>query len=101
MEILDINAERRISIGTSSVKKIKRDGFVPGVIYQGGESKSILMKEDEVRHIIKHDRDVFLNVNLDGEKIKTRVQEVQRDPITNDILHVDLMPMKSSDEIKH
>ncbi|GAE89134.1 LSU ribosomal protein L25p [Acetivibrio straminisolvens JCM 21531] len=52
------------------------------------------MIEDEIRPIIdKNGSDVLVNLNLNGKKIKAKIQEVQRKPIGDDILHVDLMPL--------
>ncbi|TYQ12936.1 UNVERIFIED_CONTAM: large subunit ribosomal protein L25 [Acetivibrio alkalicellulosi] len=94
MELFDVEARERDMIGTSEVRKIKREGLVPGILYQGDESKPILFKEEEIRNILnKHGRDVILNVNYNGKKIKSKIQEVQRKPINDEIIHLDLMPL--------
>jgi len=49
--------------------------------------------EDEIRPIVdKNGSDVLVNVNLNGKRIKAKIHEVQRKPVSDEILHVDLMP---------
>ncbi|ODM24926.1 50S ribosomal protein L25 [Clostridium sp. Bc-iso-3] len=99
MEEFELNIENRTKLGTSASKKAKRKGRVPGVLYQGNESIPISLIEEEIRPIIgKNNRDVLINVNLNGKKIKTKIQEVQREPINDVILHVDLMPLDNIKE---
>ncbi|MFZ5988303.1 MAG: 50S ribosomal protein L25 [Bacillota bacterium] len=102
MEVFDISVENRTMIGTSGVRKIKREGLVPGVLYQGNESIPILFKEVDIRHILdKNGNNVILNVNLNGKQIRAKVQEVQREPVNDEILHVDLMPLDNKVEYLH
>lgn len=96
MEEFELDIENRTKLGTSASRKAKRKGMVPGVLYQGNEGVPISLKEDEIRPIVdKNGSDILINVNFNGRKIKTKIQEIQREPINDEILHVDLIPLDS------
>jgi len=76
---------------TKSVDACRRDGVVPGVLY-GPTAKHTL--------VCARERDLMLTAtklhgqlsgyNFDGRPIEAILQEVQRDPITNRVIHFDL-----------
>lgn len=102
MEVFDIDVQNRTRVGTAAVKKVKREGMIPGVLYQGKESVPINFKESDIRPILdKSGNDVLLNVNLNGRLIKARVQEVQRQPLSDEIVHVDLIPLDNKEQNLH
>ncbi|WP_010247536.1 50S ribosomal protein L25 [Acetivibrio cellulolyticus] len=98
MEAFDINVENRTELGSSVARKLKREGMVPGVLYQGGESLPIEMREDEIRHVLagKMDYDLILNISFNNRQFKAKVKEVQREAISGEIRHVDLMPLETN-----
>lgn len=97
MEAFDINVENRTEVGASVSRKLRREGMVPGVLYQGGESLPIEMKEEDIRHVLagKNDKDLILNISFNNRQFKAMVKEVQREPISGEITHVDLMPVQT------
>lgn len=97
MEVFDINVENRTEVGASVSRKLRREGLVPGVLYQGAESVPIEFKEDEIRHILagKGEQNLILNIKLNGMEFKAKIKEVQREPISGEIRHIDLMPVET------
>ena len=97
MEEFDISVDNRTEVGSSGARKLKREGRVPGVLYQGRESLPIEMGEEEIRHILagKMEQNLVLNVNLSNKKFKAKIKEVQRVPISGEISHIDLMPLET------
>lgn len=89
-----VKATKRTAGSKGSIKKLKSQGFIPGVLYSGNGSIPISVEEDTIRHIMdKSSGEVLLNVQIDGNAVTAKVQEVQRDPVTLDIKHIDLMPV--------
>lgn len=101
MEEFDINVENRTEVGSSGSRKLKREGIVPGVLYQGRESLPIEMREDELRHILagKMEQNLVINISFDNRQFKAKIMEVQREPIGGEIRHIDLMPLETDDYI--
>lgn len=100
MDIFEVNVEERKVSSKGAIRKLKSEGFVPGVLYSEGRSTPISLNEHEMKNILdKHGKDVFLKVYLGGLSVKARIQEVQRDPVNQDIQHIDLIPV--NDRILH
>lgn len=94
MDTFNVNVEGRLLGSKSDIRKLKDNGFIPGVLYSEGTSTPISLEEDQVRHILnKNGEDVLLNFNFKGKEIKAQIKEVQRNPVSQDILHIDLMPL--------
>lgn len=97
MEEYNISVENRTRIGSSGTRKLIREGKIPGVLYQGKESLPIEISEEEIRPILlgKSEKDIVVNVNFEDRQFKAKIAEVQREPLSGEILHVDLMPLES------
>ncbi len=91
---LKLNAQPRTGAGRSAVKKIKAQGFVPAVIYGGKDAtQNLQLNEKEVTSLLDHasSESVLVEVNIEGAGSKTvLISEVQHNPLTKRILHVDL-----------
>jgi len=101
MEEFNISVENRTKLGSSGVRKISREGKVPGILYQGKESLPIEINKDELRAILagRMEEDLVLNVNFENRQFKAKIKEVQREPLGGEILHVDLMPIEADNYI--
>lgn len=81
----------RESIDKKAVKALRRDGYLIANIYaKGFENIHAAFKENEfIKAMRKKDTLVF-PVSIANKTYNVVVQEYQRDPVTNRILHVDL-----------
>lgn len=94
MDSFNISAEKRISGSKGITKRIKFEGFIPGVFYSNGESMPISVNEERLYEIInKHGADVLLNLNFEGKNLQARFKEIQKHPVTQNILHIDIVPV--------
>lgn len=94
MDAVDVNVHERAA-GRVEIKRLAREGFVPGILYSHGDSTPIALELDTLRRILdkKGDTGLVLDTYFNGEHLKAMVKEVQRDPVTQEIKHVDLMPV--------
>lgn len=90
MSIIELN-KRDCNI-SKSAKKCRRRGKVPGVIY--GKNINNFMFEigemDLIEQLRNNGEFGVVNVNYEGKEHKSLIKELQRDPATNKIIHVDL-----------
>ncbi len=94
MDCFDVNVETRSEVGKGALRKIKSEGLVPGIVYQNGDSMPIALNEFELRKLInKHGDDILLRFSLEGSVIDAKIQELQRDPVSLEIKHIDLIPV--------
>ena len=82
----------RDSIAKSSTKKLKRDGYLIANIYgKGIKNINAAFKLNEYIRALRAKEDIAFDIEIDGNVYKVVVQEYQKDPITSQLIHVDLM----------
>lgn len=105
MDSINICADKRIPGGKGNIRRLKQEGFIPGVLYSNGVSVPISLEEEKIREILnKNGEDVLLNLDFEGSSFQAQFKEIQRDPVTRDVLHIDIMPVSReypSGEILH
>jgi large subunit ribosomal protein L25 len=96
-EHLVITVERREeAVGKSGVKKLRREGKIPAIVYGGGkESMAITIDRHSVQELLKKEsgeNTIFL-LKLRGTKQERRamIREIQVHPITSEFLHIDFI----------
>jgi large subunit ribosomal protein L25 len=87
-----LEAEPRTEQGSRSSRRLRRAGFVPGVVY-GGDSDNITFKVDahDLRAALVASSAV-IDLKVDGGKeIPVIVKEQQLHPVRGEVLHIDLL----------
>jgi large subunit ribosomal protein L25 len=96
MERVSLSAATRAAVGKNAVKKVRKDGLVPAVLYgQGREPLPLAVgRKDLLDVITTGGRNVLIDLRIarngDEEAATVMLSEIQRDPIRREILHVDL-----------
>ena len=81
----------RGSVGKKDANQLRKDNRVPGVLYGGGEQKHFSVKELDISKLVVNP-DVFrISLEVDGETFDCVIQEVQFHPVTDRIVHLDLL----------
>ncbi len=81
--------------GKEYAKKLRRNGFIPAVVY-GHKTPSLPLEIESktLQGLLRHGlgENVLVTLTTDDQKQKDRkvlIREVQRDPVRGDIVHVD------------
>lgn len=85
-----------------SANKTRSEGFVPAVVYGKGfnNAKIALEKVSFLRLYKEAGTSNLIDVEIEGEKgLKTLIHEVQLDPITSIITHVDFFKVNMKEKI--
>ena len=84
------------------MRRLRRTGGVPGVIYGGDDPvQTITMRDNELRKqtateaFFSH----ILTISLDGKKTQAVVKAMQRNPATYEITHVDFMRINAAEKL--
>lgn len=96
------NVEVRERIGKGGAREARRQGYVPGVLYGGGEDPvAINLKQNEVVKAINTGQFLSSTATLvhDGKKQLVIPQAIQMHPVTDQPQHVDLFRVKSDQVI--
>jgi len=99
---VELAAKKRTVLG-SKVKRLRREGWVPGVIY-GRDFDSVSLKFDKykLRDVLSQvGGSQLINIKVEGsdEPESALLRDVQRDVITGDLLHVDFYRVMMSETI--
>jgi len=98
-----LKATERNRTGSGVLKQMRREGFVPSVIYGGGvENKNVKVDSKTFKDMLKNAASDSILVNLDVEGAGTQLaflQDVQHDAITGAIVHVDFLAVDDKTEI--
>lgn len=108
MEKSIVNAQVREGTGKSAAKKLRKEGLIPGVVYRGGKvgtSLSLSIKELENALHTKAGENVLIMLEVSGgaKAVKDKtviIKELQHDPVTDSILHVDFNEISLTETIE-
>jgi large subunit ribosomal protein L25 len=95
-----LNVNSRESSGSRAVRRLRRAGRVPGVLYGGGgEPVGFDADERELRHALAGSGAV-LDLSVDGGKTTPVVlKDAQRHPVRGETIHVDLLRVNLNEAI--
>lgn len=108
MEEIKLDVQIRSEVGSSKIRKVRREDFVPAIVY-GGKNKPTIVKVERrsYERIMRLHRGqtVLFHMNvLEGDK-KLRdysviLKEEQHDPVTDRILHIDFNRISLTEKIE-
>ncbi len=98
-----LKADARARTGSGVLKQMRREGYVPSVIYGGGsDNKNVKIDAKILRDMLKNAASDSILVNLDVEGDKPQLgflQDIQHNALTGEILHVDFLAVDEKTEI--
>lgn len=106
MEQVKLEAKIRKESGKEAVRRIRREGLIPAVVYRRGEkSTPLVLDRKALEKVLRAGgENVIINLNIAGdEKSKGRtciIKEIQHDPVTGNLLHADFNQISLTEAIK-
>ena len=94
---LDISS--RNETGTKEAKAARRKGFVPGVLYYSGEKAISISIEKSILFRAMNSGQRIFEIHQNGESQYTMLKHVQYHPVTDEIVHIDLMRVRRSEKM--
>lgn len=85
----------------NSAKKTRRAGKIPGILY-GKKANNFLFEVGELelgKEISQQGEHGILNFGIGGNEHRALVKDVQRDPVTHKIIHLDLEEVDGNQKI--
>ena len=97
-EKLDLK-ERTVK-GKSKARSLRRDGMVPGVYYfRGEENIDLQIDKKKLYHAMSSGQHVF-EVEMNGATQYVTIKGIQYHPVTDEVLHIDLMQVNMTEKMK-
>jgi large subunit ribosomal protein L25 len=95
MEMRALTIEKRVGIGKGVAKRLRRAGRVPAILYGGSTAVNITVDPKDIFRLIHgHEGGTqLLQVSFSDSAADKRmaiIRDMQLDPVTEDLVHVDL-----------
>jgi large subunit ribosomal protein L25 len=96
-----LTLEPRDDQGSRASRRLRRAGYVPGVVYGvGGDTTSFKVEARRLRAVLAEGHALF-DVELDGgTRQPVIVKDQQRDPVKGNVIHLDLLRVRLDQKIQ-
>ena len=89
----------RKEIRSKAAKSLRKKGMIPGVLYFSGEKNvNISIEKSVLFHAMQSGQRIF-EVDQAGESQYTMIKQLQYHPVTDEVIHIDLMRVRRSEKI--
>jgi large subunit ribosomal protein L25 len=89
----------RIDLRKKGSKALRKRGLIPGVLYYAGEDNvNIEIEKSTLFHAMQSGQRIF-EIDQEGESQYTMIKEIQYHPVTDEVVHVDLMRVRRSEKM--
>ena len=101
MENLKIKAEDRIEKGKGPSRRLRRDGYFPGIVYGNGEPKKIKINHNHMLRCLQDSQfySNILTLEIGSLEEKVFLKSLSRHPAKKQILHADFQRVNEDAEI--
>jgi large subunit ribosomal protein L25 len=101
MSEADVQCQIRNKENPLTVKILRKEGKIPAIFYaQGEESIPISVETKTIQQLINHEVNVLNVIFPDGKIRKSIIRDIQRDPLTDTIIHLDFLGIKLTEKIR-
>jgi large subunit ribosomal protein L25 len=100
MKTLEIIGFKRANLGTKEAKRLRAESNVPCVVYGGKEEIHFYSPMILFRDLVYTGDAHMVELNIEGDKRKCILQEIQFHPVNEIILHADFLELHADKEVK-
>ena len=96
-----LSVEERPERGSREARRLRRAGFVPGVLYGGSHDETVAFKvgSRELRQVLV-DGSALIDVKIGGEKsVPAILKDQQLHPVRGEVMHVDFLEVRLDEKI--
>lgn len=102
-----LRVKPRKRIGKSGAREVRKEGNIPAILYGQGENPvPLVVSPDELRRALSNSAGIntILELEIDGseqpEKKFSMVQEIQKDPLKNRVIHLDFLAIDMQKNVR-
>ena len=93
MKSIELSGSKRVSLGKKDSKNLRREGKVPCVVYGGKENVHFTTESISFKNIIYTPEVFVIKLDVEGNKLDAVIQDMQFHPVTDELIHVDLVQL--------
>lgn len=95
MQTVEVTCKKREGKGKSFAKKCRQEGYLPSVVYgEKKDSVAVMIPRADIMAVYRNSdykQNVLLNLNIEGQEEVVMTKELQQDPVTSRITHIDFL----------
>ena len=99
MKSLAISVIEREKVGKSNTRSLRNQGKVPCVLYGGEKQVCFYAHENDFRNLVNTPDVYVVELDINGEKTRAIMQDIQFHPVTDRILHIDFLQVFENKEV--
>jgi large subunit ribosomal protein L25 len=100
MKKAQLSGSSRANVGKKDAKALRNAGLVPCVLYGNGTQTHFSIKDIAIQKLV-YNPDVFqIELDIDGKKASAVIQDLQQNPITDKVMHVDFLELDTKKPVK-
>lgn len=100
MKVSKLSGSLRANVGKKDAKAVRDAGRVPCVLYGQGKQTHFSIARLDAERLI-YSPDVFqVELDVDGTTTTALVQELQQNPVTDHIMHIDFLQLDKTKPVK-
>lgn len=99
MKVIVIEGTERDELGSGSAKNLRREGNVPCVIYGGEKNIHFSAPEISFKDLLFTSEAHIVEVKLGDKSVKAVLRDVQYHPVSDKLVHVDLLELVPGKEV--
>lgn len=100
MKQIALSGSPRGNVGRQEASELRRTGRVPGVIYGGGKQHHFSVDAISLNKILSKPDTLQVNLEINGTSVPTIIQEIQRHPVTDKVVHIDMLELVPGKPVK-
>ena len=100
MKHFEVKGTVRTEFGKKAAKAIKRSNNIPCVVYGIGETIHFTVASSDVRNLIFTPEVMFADLDINGNKKISLLKEIQFDPISDEVIHIDFYEVEATKPVK-
>jgi len=91
MKTVSVSGSLREGVGKKDAKRLRRQGFIPCVLYGGKEQFQFFSPVEDFKDIVYTPEACLVSITLESKVYKAKMQDIQFHPVSENILHADFL----------
>ncbi|MFB6317676.1 50S ribosomal protein L25/general stress protein Ctc [Saccharicrinis sp. FJH54] len=100
MKTFEINGSLRTDLGKKATKALRKEGLVPCVLYNGDDNVHFTVSAQDLHHLLYTDQVYIVALTIDGKVYEAVIKELQFHPVSDEVLHIDFLPVSEDKPIQ-
>lgn len=96
-----LDATVRTEFGKGASRRARRAGLVPAVVYgHGSDPLHVDVPSHALFMIVRSNKNALVELKLEDKQQLALVKDIQRHPVSRDILHIDLLAVRAGEKVQ-